>query len=439
MQDWLTRSARSAPDRLALRTPAGDVAYAELHAGAERAARRLAARGVAAGDRVATTLPPGREFAELLHAMPRIGAVLVPLNTRLRPAERAAQEATAGARLTVHEPLAGDEADVPLREKIEPAAPFTLLFTSGSTAAPKPVLLSYANHAASAQAAAANLPLLAGDRWLCVLPLFHVGGLAILVRCAIAGAAALVHDGFDAQAVRASLESGESTLASLVPTMLRRLYAAGLERAPALRAALLGGGPIPRDLLERSAALGIPVLPTYGMTETASQVVTGEPGEVAGRPLPGVELRIAGDGEILVRGPMVAAGALAPEGWLHTGDRGRIDGDGRLHVEGRLKDVIVTGGENVAAAEVEEALLAHPAVEDAGVAARPDPEWGEAVVAHVVLGAPVTDAELAAHCRERLAGYKVPRAFLRHDELPRNAAGKLLRGLLQDPPGSDPR
>ena len=426
MQDWLTRSASAAPDRLALRTAGGDVAYRDLHAGAERTARRLAARGVRAGDRVATTLPAGRDFAELLHAMPRLGTVLVPLNTRLAAPERAALAELAAPRLTVDEPLAADEADVPLREEVDPDEPFTLLFTSGSTARPKPVVLTYGNHAASAGAGNVHLPLSHDDRWLCVLPLFHVGGLAILVRCAIAGAAAVVHDGFDVHAVRASLESGEATLASLVPTMLRRLYAAGLERAPELRAALLGGGPIPRDLLDRSAELGIPVLPTYGMTETASQIVTGAPP----RPLPGVELQIAEDGEILVRGPMVATGALSDDGWLHTGDRGRLRHDGSLEVEGRLKDVIVTGGENVATAEVEEVLLSHPSVADAGVAPWPDPEWGEVVVAHVVLVAEVSDDELAAHCRERLAGYKVPKVFVRHAELPRNAAGKLLRGLL---------
>jgi o-succinylbenzoate---CoA ligase len=430
VEDWLTQSARRAPGRLALRTPEGDLSYAQLHAGAERTARRLAARGVGLGDRVATTLPPGAAFAELLHAMPRLGAVLVPLNTRLGEAERRAQVELAAPSILVDDALDGDEADVALRDRLDPDAPFTLLFTSGSTARPKPVVLTYGNHEASAAAANAHLPLSPDDRWLCVLPLFHVGGLAILVRSAIAGAAAVVHDGFDAGAVRASLESGETTVASLVPTMLRRLYAAGLERAPALRAALLGGGPIPRDLVERSNELGIPILPTYGMTETASQVVTGGPGELAGRPLPGAELRIGENGEILVRGPMVAAGALGDDGWLHTGDHGRLDAEGRLHVEGRLKDVIVTGGENVAAAEVEEALLAHPAVEDAGVVARPDPEWGEVVVAHVVLAADAGDAELDAHCRDRLAGYKVPKAFVRHAELPRNAGGKLLRGLL---------
>lgn len=424
MHDWLSRAARRDPGALALRTPGGDVTHDELAQGARLAAGRLAALGVGPGERVATTLPPGRQFAELLHAMPLVGGVLVPLNTRLSAPELRVQLREAAPRLVVEEPLNGDEAPLPPQPPVEPGDPFTLLFTSGSTAQPKPVVLTYANHAASAQAAHHKLPLGPDDRWLCVLPLFHVGGLAILLRCAIAGAAAVVHDGFHADAVKRSLESGEATVTSLVPTMLRRLAAAGLRRAPALRAALLGGGPIPGDLLEWAREHHIPVMATYGMTETASQVVTG------GGPLPGVELRIGHGGEILLRGPMVSEGALSADGWLHTGDRGRLDPDGRLDVEGRLKDVVVTGGENVSTAEVEDALLAHAAVADAGVAARPDPEWGEVVVAHVVLATETPDEELAAHCRERLAGYKVPREFVRHEQLPRNAAGKLLRGRL---------
>lgn len=424
MQDWLIQAARRAPGAPALRTAAGIATYAELAEGARATAGRLAARGVRRGDRVATTLPPGRAFAELLHAMPLLGTTLVPLNTRLSEAELEGQVADAAPALVVDAPLDGPVAEIPAEPPAQADDPFTLLFTSGSTARPKPVVLTYANHAASADASAANLPLTEDDRWLCPLPLFHVGGLAILLRCARAGACAVVHEGFDVEAVRRALEAGEATVVSLVPTMLRRLADAGLRSAPRLRAVLLGGGPIPRDLLEWAGERGIPVLPTYGMTETASQVVT------AGHPLPGVELRIAGDGEILVRGPMVSPGARAGDGWLHTGDRGRLGADGRLHVEGRLKEVVVTGGENVSMVEVEEALLAHPAVADAGVVGRPDPEWGEVVVAHVVLREEVADAELAAHCRERLAGYKVPKAFVRHDELPRNAAGKLLRGRL---------
>jgi O-succinylbenzoic acid--CoA ligase len=411
--------------------------YAELDAAAARVARQLAARSVAPGDRVAITLPAGIEFAALAHALPRLQAVLVPLNTRLTAAERAWQVEDCGARLVVEEPLDGSEGDVGFSGQVDPDAVQTIVYTSGTSGRPKGVSLTYSNHAASAIASAWNLGVAPDDRWLCVLPVFHVGGLAILLRSAIYGTCAVLHDGFHADAAAAALESGDATLVSLVSTMLRRLRERGLGETPALRAALLGGGPVPRELLEWAAARGFPALQTYGMTETASQIATLPAGQAlhhhgsAGRPLLGVELRTGERGEILVRGPMVSRGALADDGWLHTGDAGHVDEDGFLHVEGRIDETIVTGGENVAAAEVEDALLRHPAVADAAVAGRPDAEWGEAVVAWVVLATPVPDHDLTAHCRRHLAGYKTPKRFIRTAELPRNAAGKLLRSQLR--------
>ena len=427
MEDWLGHRARTHAERPALIAEAGIVTYADLHAGADRTARRLAALGVGEGARVATTLPPDVGFAELLHALPRVGASLVPLNTRLTAAERRWQIEDCGAVLTVEEPLDGDEAELaPVARPDE----WALVYTSGTSGTPHGVSLSHANFAASAFASAWNLGVDPDDRWLCVLPLFHVGGLSILTRSAIYGTAAVVRP-FAVEPVAEALENGDITLASLVPTMLRRLADAGLESAPALRAALLGGGPVPRDLLAWAAERGLPVLQTYGMTETCSQIATAAATTSAARPLPGVELSISAHGEILVRGPMVSRAALAGDGWLHTGDRGRIDPDGYLWVEGRLKDVIVTGGENVACAEVERVLEAHPAVIEAAVVGAPDPEWGEIVTAYVVLSNGVGDAELIAHCRERLAAYKTPRAVQRVEALPRNAAGKLLRRELR--------
>jgi o-succinylbenzoate---CoA ligase len=394
------------------------VTYAELDAAATRAARRLAALGVREGDRVATTLPPSLAFCELLHAVPRLGAVFVPLDPRA--------PVRTEARVTVTEPLTGGGADVALRERMDPDAVHTVIHTSGTTGRPKPVELSYGNHQASVLAAADALGVDPADRWLCPLPLFHVGGLGVLIRAAAGATTAVIHDGFDTARTKAELEAGEATLASLVPTMLARLRAAGLAPSPSLRAIALGGGPIPAGLLDWAAAAGVPVVPVYGMTETSSQIAAGLPG----RPLRGVELAITDDGEILVRGPMVARGARAADGWLHTGDRGRLDGSGRLHVDGRLKELIVTGGENVSPVEVEQALLEHPAVADAGVTGRPDPEWGEAVWAFVVLRDGATTAELQEWCRERLAPYKVPKRIEPVDDLPRNAAGKLVRERL---------
>jgi o-succinylbenzoate---CoA ligase len=424
LDDWLTRPA--------LITSSGTVTYAELKDGAHRVARRLAALGVREGDRVATTLPPSVEFAELLHALPLLGASLVPLNTRLTSAERRWQLDDSGARLSVDEPPDGEEAEVELLAEVDPDSEHSVIYTSGTTGRPTAVSLTHRNHTASAIASAWNLGVHPADRWLGVLPLFHVGGLAVLLRSALYGTTAVLHDSFDVERVRAAFENGEVTLASLVPTMLRRLVDAGLAEWPALRAVLLGGGPVPRDLLGWSAEHGFPALQTYGMTQTSSQIATLTAAEAvtksgsAGRPLLGVEMSISDEGEILARGPMVSPGALDPaDGWLHTGDRGRLDPDGYLWVEGRLKDVIVSGGENVACAEVERVLEEHPAVVEAAVVGMPDPEWGEVVTAFVVVNGNA-DA-LIDHCRERLAGYKVPRALHTVDSLPRNAAGKLLR------------
>jgi O-succinylbenzoic acid--CoA ligase len=431
MDDWVSRAAAERPAHPAVLAREGALSYAALDEGANRTARRLAALGVGPRDRVATTLPAGLDFCELLHALPRLGAALVPLSARLRPDERRRRATAAGAALTVDGPIEdGFETDVAPPGELDPEAVHTVLHTSGTTGEPKPVELSLANHDASAAASAAVLGSTPADRWLCALPPFHVAGLAILLRAARAGATVVLFDRFDASRVAAGLRAGEATHVSLVPTMLRRLRAAGLEQAPELRGLLLGGGPIPHDLLAWARAAGLPARCTYGMTETASQVVLTEPGETAGLPLPGVDIEVAPDGEILVRGAMVARAALAGDGWLHTGDSGHLDRAGRLHVTGRLKELIVTGGEKVAPAAVEAALLEHPALADAGVAGVPDADWGEAVTAFVVERRPVSDYELDAFCRERLPAHEVPKRIVRVERLPRNEGGKLLRERL---------
>jgi o-succinylbenzoate---CoA ligase len=430
LNDWLTVAARRLPEHPAVEAPDGTITYAELDHRADQVARRLAALGVEDGGRVATTLAPSTDFAVLLHAVPRLGAALVPLNTRLPHDARRAQAAAVGADVIVDGPLDGMEAAVEPRRDLDPAAVHTVLFTSGTEGAPNPIELTVGNHDASAAGSAAALGVASGDRWLCPLPLFHVAGLGILVRCVRNGTTAVLHDGFDAAAVAAALADDDVALVSLVPTQLRRLRDVGLMRAPRLRALLLGGGPIPPDLVEWARDTGLPVRCTYGMTETASQVAVTEPWRDAATPLPGAEIEIGDRDEILVRGRMVAPGALADDGWLHTGDRGSLDAHGRLGVEGRIKELIVTGGEKVAPAAVEAVLASHPAVADAGVAGMPDPEWGEAVTAFVVERAPVADYELLVFCRERLAGYQVPKRIVRVESLPRNPGGKLLRSEL---------
>ncbi len=430
MRDWIGEAARARPDHVAVEAPDGRLTYADLDERADVAARRLAALGVAEGGRVATTLPPSTDFAALLHGAPRIGAALVPLNTRLTAGQQRAQAAAIAADVVVDAPLDGMEAAVEPRREIDPGTVHTVLFTSGTEGEPKPVELTAGNLDAAAAGSAAVFGSDSGDRWLSPLPLFHVAGLSILTRCARNATTAVLHDRFDLAVVLESLTAGEVSLISLVPTQLRRLCDAGLTEAPALRVLLLGGGPIPPDLVDWARSTGLPVRCTYGMTETASQVAVTDAWESAATPLPEAEIEIAADGEILVRGPMVAPGALSGDGWLYTGDVGSIDRHGRLHVEGRIKELIVTGGEKVAPAAVEAVLAAHPAVADVGVAGAPDPDWGEAVTAYVVERASVSDYDLLAFCRERLAGYQVPKNLVRVAALPRNAGGKLIRSEL---------
>jgi len=436
---WLPRAAALRPDRPALVAGDGAVTtYAELHAAARRTAAALAAAGVGEGDRVAVSLPAGRAHVATLHAVLGLGATLVPVDPRLAAQERA--QRAAGARLVVAEPLdpGPGAAERPLRARLDPGAVATVMHTSGTTAAPKPVALTVANWQWNALGSALALGLDADERWLCTLPLSHVGGLSILIRSAIYGTTVVLHERFDAAAVAGALAEQGVTLVSLVATTLRRTLDAGLDRPPRLRCALIGGGPLAPALAARAAAAGVPAAQTYGMTESCSQATTSLPGEpeTAGRALVGQRVAVADDGEILLRGETVARGALAPDGWLHTGDLGALDERGRLLVTGRKADTIVSGGENVAPQEVEAALLAHPAVADAGVHGRPDPEWGEAVVATVVardghLPGDALAAELRAHVAARLARFKVPKQVAFAAELPRTASGKLLRRQLR--------
>jgi O-succinylbenzoic acid--CoA ligase len=427
VESWLARAARTRPEAIALETARGAIDYAALDAAATRAARRLHALGARAGDRVALALPAGAAFAEALHGCLRLGAVAVPLDLRLTASERAAHGANCA--LLVDAPLDGaQDAAAPLLGRHDLGAPAIVVHTSGTTAAPRPVMLTYGNWLWSALGSAVALGLDPGERWLCTLPLSHVGGLSILLRSTIYATTAVLHDGFDAAAATDELQAGRATLVSVVPTTLARLLDAGLRSPPALRAALTGGGPIAPALLERAASAGVPVVTTYGLTEACSQVTTGGP------PLFCTRVRIAADGEILVAGPTVAPASAAQDGWLRTGDLGELDAVGNLTVVGRAADTIVTGGENVAPAEVEAVLATHPAVADVAVHGAPDAEWGERVVATIVLspGATATVQELTGYCRVRMARYKVPKVFRFSLDLPRTQSGKLLRRDLEE-------
>jgi o-succinylbenzoate---CoA ligase len=345
----------------------------------------------------------------VLSALER-GCELVLQNCRLTPAECAIQAQSIG-----HVPAAGE--------------PALILFTSGTTGVPKAARLARDNLEASARAANEVLQVDSRSRFLCVLPLFHVGGLGILFRCFLAGATVVLHERFDADAVARELREG-ATHASLVPTTLARV----LERAGSFPPVIvaIGGGPVPRELLERARAAGLRVVQTWGMTETCSMATCERPddadGASSGPPLPGFEVRVD-SGEICVRGPAVMRGYLGHEplggAFFRTGDLGSLDERGRLIVHARRTDLIVSGGENVYPAEIEATLLAHPLVRETAVLPAPDDEWGQVGVAYVVTSA--SEDELREFLRARMAAYKVPARFVRMAELPRNAGGKVDR------------
>ncbi len=432
--DWLDRSARLHPRRIALVDPGGEIGYAELRARAGAVAAALAERGVGAGDPVAIDAPAGIVHAVALHGAILAGAVAQSLPASGRDGVDVAPGTHYIEAGDVVRAVAGAGAWPAIRRA--PRAPLTRVLSSGTTGAPKPVELTAANHLWSALASALRLGVEADDRWLCCLPLNHVGGLTILLRSALYGTAAEIHPGFDLERVAAALASGRISIVSLVPTQLVRLLDAGaaIERP---RLLLVGGGPLPADALAAAIQRGATVVGTYGLTEACSQVCTLAPSEAhahpgsVGRPLLGVEVRIE-DGQILVRGPNVAPAAADADGWLRSGDLGRLDGDGFLRLAGRREDLIVSGGENVRPERVEAALRSLPGVADAAVVGVADREWGERVEAHVVLaaGAEPSTAELLERARAVLARHELPKRIHFRAELPRTATGKLQRRLL---------
>ncbi|TVR68109.1 MAG: o-succinylbenzoate--CoA ligase [Sphaerobacteraceae bacterium] len=488
LPDWLRRRAFSNPDRLAIICGDTQRTFSELDADVDQAARWLASHEVVPGSRVAVHLPNSIAFVQLVHAISRLGAMLIPINLRLTADEIGWQLGDVRADLLItgdltaqlsdardrlapdtraividpHSPdfMGGTGASPVFVESHSPDEVHSIVYTSGTTGRPKGALLTYGNHWWSAIGSGLNLGTHVDDRWIAVLPLFHVGGLSILQRSVIYGITAVVHESFDPGRVNQSIDEDRVTVISVVSTMLRRMLA---ERGDApypawLRCVLLGGGPAPEPLLRACESRNIPVTQTYGLTETASQLATLPPDEAllklgsAGKPLYPNELEIEVDGqlaargvpgEIIVRGPIVTAGYFErPDetarafdgGWFHTGDAGYLDDAGYLYVLDRRDDLIVSGGENVYPAEVEAVLMSHDDVAEAGVIGIPDDEWGQRVVAIVTPrdGCRPDISQLSEWCRRHIAAYKIPVDFtVQQDPLPRNAGGKLLRRELR--------
>lgn len=387
MIDWLTRHD---PNRVFLETPVGSRTYGEI-------LDSLHNRPVAGIELLRPRLDAG-SVVDLLAVMSSGCAVVV-----------------------------GPDAEIPVG--FDPGGAATVMFTSGTTGGSKGVRLNRANWESAVSASQQHLRNDSGDVWLLAMPLHRVGGLAVVLRSAFSGGKVRMLARFDASEFVAALRTGV-TFASVVPTMLHRILEIDPGPYRGVRAVLVGGGPIPDGLLEKAVEAGLPVLPSYGMTETCGQVATLRPGapvERKAHPLPGVELRIEPDRRIAVRGPMVSGGYVgepdrASGSWFVTGDLGELELDGGLRVLGRADNVIVSGGENIDPEMIEASLIGIAAVEAALVFGVPSAEWGMEVACLYV--GQIEPGVLESRLRERLGGNLIPKRWRRVGALPTTDLGK---------------
>ena len=477
--DWLETRTQARPQGLALSIGERSYTYTQLNQLTNHLTTWLTADVAPTNGRVAVLMPNDLTYVCTIYALARLGWVLVPLNTRLTPSELAWQLAETECDTVLY----GEETAV-LIAQLQPKRPHSqtvlvpepsalptpphpiaaqpwpldktqaILFTSGTSGRPKAVPLTFGNHFYSAMGSAYRLGVVPNDLWLSCLPLYHVGGLAVIFRSCLYGTAIDLHSRFTLDGVNHSLDTKPITLASFVPTIMFRLLESREHWPETMRIALIGGAAASPELVTAAQAQGVPLATTYGLTEASSQVATllsdgvaHKPASV-GRPLMFTQIKIINDqggdcpagelGEIAVSGLSLMSGYLNnPEanaerfvdGYFRTGDIGYLDEDGDLWLVQRRSDLIVSGGENVYPAEVEAQLRQHPAVKEACVVGLPDPEWGEQVAAMVQLnrGMSLTTDDLIAYTSSHLARYKQPRVVQFVTELPQTASGKIAR------------
>lgn len=428
--DWVAQSAATTPDAVALVEDDGaETTYEELDRLADEAAAKLQGSGATRGDLTIVSVGGvGRPLIAHLWGAWRLGVPPVVMD---RNSPLLAQWEHTLRRMWD----AGLE-----RETAVASRSHTVVLTSGSGGDPRPVRLTHGNVASAVHSSQLRLGNTGDDKWLLTLPLFHVGGLSVLWRSAAAGGTVVIHDKFDPARAAQAIKDGSASMASFVPTMLYRMLEADPGPYRGMRGLLLGGAAANRDLVERGIEAGLPILQTYGMTETASQIATVSPGAAvdalgtAGRPLADMEVTTggAGVGEIIVSGPAVSPGYVGEpdrtEGH-RTGDIGYLDDKGRLVVLGRSDDMVVTGGENVYPARVADVLSGHQFMDRIEVVAVPDSEWGRILVA-VVVGDPASEDRIERWAQERLPRHEIPRRWVFVGELPLLRSGKVDRVAL---------
>ncbi|MEK6268320.1 MAG: o-succinylbenzoate--CoA ligase [Planococcus sp. (in: firmicutes)] len=467
--NWLSQRSYLSGDRMALSFQQQQWTFSEINTIALDYAGKLSALGVKENSRVAVLAKSTPEFVFVLYGCMHVGCEMVMLNERLSSNELTYQINDAEvAFIFVADVLKEkvDDSRVVLFGEIENAKPvqfepqqqwskdrtLSIMYTSGTTGHPKGVRQTAENHFSSAVSSALNIGIAPEDVWLCAVPLFHISGFSILMRSLIYGMGVRLYEKFDAEQSAEEICNGSVTHMSVVGVTLERILSsmeqASMQASDRFKAVLAGGGPIPIAYMKRAENCKIPVLQTYGMTETSSQTTTLQVTDAerkigsAGKPLFLYEVKTEKPGEvgeILIRGPQVTPGYIGKfaerdvqqDGWLHTGDMGYLDDEGFLFVVDRRSDLIVSGGENVYPAEIEKVLSGHPAIQEVGVCGVPSEQWGEVPVAFVVLQQEVTVEELLAYCRKQLASYKVPKQLTIVESLPRNASNKLLRRELR--------
>lgn len=470
LTNWLEKRVRLSPKRTALVFDGKQETFSEIYDAVQKVAGQLASFGVRDGMFVALLGNNDRDTFLMIHALQQLGAKTVFLNNRLTATEMGYQIQDAQVERCLYAAdfadvmanAAGDVRVVAFTEvmmvessgvtqtvshfAMETVA--SIMYTSGTTGKPKGVMQTFGNHWWSATGSMLNLGLQEGDSWLCAVPIFHISGLSILMRSVIYGIPVYLEEHFDAKRVDQFLRSGEVTIISVVTTMVQRLLDTYTKSYhPKFRCMLLGGGPASKTILESCFAKGIPLIQSFGMTETASQIVTLPPEDAlqkigaSGKPLFPAEVKISDQDEILLKGPNITAGYLHNEaatqaafdanGWFRTGDIGYLDQDGFLFVQERRSDLIISGGENIYPTEIEHVLLDYPTVLEVAVVAKQDDKWGEVPVAFLVTTEGTSEEQLHQFCEERLAKYKIPHQFHFLDELPKTASQKIQRHKLK--------
>lgn len=463
MTNWLQKRVRLSPNETALVFEGKEETFAEISEAVERLAGKLFAHGIRKDEMVALLGKNDRMTFLLIHALQQLGAVTLFLNNRLTKKEIAFQLANAEVQQVIMVDSFADKVatgisytELQQTDYIAPELVETwdlsrvasVMYTSGTTGQPKGVMQTYENHWWSAVSSVLNLGLTEKDSWLCVVPIFHISGLSIMMRSVIYGIPVYLEEHFNEEKITQLLESGQVSTISVVTSMLERLLKIhGGSYHPNLRTVLLGGGPASKAVLEICKQRDISLVQSFGMTETASQIVTLPPKDAltkigsSGKALFPAEVKIADDGEILLKGPSITPGylhndaatnAAFVDGWFKTGDIGYLDEDGFLFVLERRSDLIISGGENIYPTEIEHVIATYEAVKEVAVVGKPDDKWGSVPVAFIVAEQTFDEAELRTICQTNLASFKIPKQITIVDNLPKTASGKIQRNKLKE-------